>query len=108
MKASSGEVEARPILRVQGLRKSFGRLGVLKGVDLTVRPGEVAFVIGPSGGGKTTLLRCINFLETPNAGSIEFEGKRLCQGDERSFRRCPEREIRQARTQMPMVLAASA
>ena len=63
----------------------------------------MAFVIGPSGGGKTTLLRCINFLETPNAGSIEFEGKRLCQGDEQSFRRCPEREIRQARTQMPMV-----
>jgi ABC-type polar amino acid transport system ATPase subunit len=94
---------AEPILRVRGLRKSFGALEVLRGVDLTVRPREVAFVIGPSGGGKTTLLRCLNFLETPAAGTIEFEGRSLCHDRDGGFHRRPEREIRQARSRMPMV-----
>lgn len=97
------EVPAQPILRVHGLRKSFGAIEVLKGVDLTVRPREVAFIIGPSGGGKTTFLRCLNFLETPGAGTIEFDGNRLCHESGGSFHRRPEREIRQARAQMPMV-----
>jgi ABC-type polar amino acid transport system ATPase subunit len=97
------KLPAEPILRVSGLRKSFGSLEVLKGVDFAVRPREVAFVIGPSGGGKTTFLRCLNFLETPAAGTIEFDGKQLCHGTAASFHRRPEREIRQARAQMPMV-----
>jgi len=63
-----------PILEVRGLRKSFGQLEVLKGVDLVVRPRELVFVIGPSGSGKSTLLRCCNRLEEPNAGSIRIEG----------------------------------
>jgi polar amino acid transport system ATP-binding protein len=62
-----------PILEVRGLRKSFGHLEVLKGVDLVVRPRELVFVIGPSGSGKSTLLRCCNRLEEPNAGSIRIE-----------------------------------
>ena len=57
-----------------GLRKSFGQLEVLKGVDLKVRPRELVFVIGPSGSGKSTLLRCCNRLEEPSAGSIRVEG----------------------------------
>jgi ABC-type polar amino acid transport system ATPase subunit len=91
------------ILRIRGLQKRFGVLEVIRGIDLTVRQGEVAFIIGPSGGGKTTLLRCVNFLETPNGGTIEFAGKQLCYEDGRGFHRSPEGEIRQARCQMPMV-----
>ena len=62
------------ILDVTGLRKSFGQLEVLKGVDLKVRPRELVFVIGPSGLGKSTLLRCCNRLEEPSSGSIRVEG----------------------------------
>ena len=62
------------ILDVTGLRKSFGQLEVLKGVDLKVRPRELVFVIGPSGSGKSTLLRCCNRLEEPSSGSIRVEG----------------------------------
>ena len=101
--ASVATRPVHPILRVQGLRKSFGSLEVLKGIDLTVRPREVAFIIGPSGGGKTTFLRCLNFLETPGGGTIEFAGVRLCHDDGGQFHRRPEREIRQARARMPMV-----
>ena len=62
------------ILEVAGLRKSFGQLEVLKGVDLKVQPRELVFVIGPSGSGKSTLLRCCNRLEEPSSGSIRVEG----------------------------------
>ena len=58
------------ILKVRGLKKSFGNLEVLKGIDFDVRPQELVFIIGPSGSGKSTLLRCFNLLETPNEGSI--------------------------------------
>ena len=66
--------DRRPILDVVALRKSFGPLEVLKGVDLQVRPRELVFVIGPSGSGKSTLLRCCNRLEEPTSGSIRVEG----------------------------------
>ena len=72
-------VPAKPLLQVRALHKSFGAINVLRGVDLTVNPGEVSFVIGPSGGGKSTLIRCINFLETPNACVIMFDGRLLCR-----------------------------
>jgi polar amino acid transport system ATP-binding protein len=62
------------ILDVAALRKSFGQLEVLKGVDLKVRSRELVFVIGPSGSGKSTLLRCCNRLEEPSSGSIRVEG----------------------------------
>ncbi len=62
------------MVRVEGLRKSFGGLEVLRGVDLDVAPGEVVTIIGASGSGKSTLLRCINLLETPDAGHVWFEG----------------------------------
>jgi ABC-type polar amino acid transport system ATPase subunit len=63
-----------PILRARGLRKSFGHVEVLKGVDLDVAAREVVCVIGPSGSGKSTLLRCLNRLETPSAGTVELDG----------------------------------
>ncbi|MCC2592179.1 amino acid ABC transporter ATP-binding protein [Tessaracoccus sp. OS52] len=62
------------MVRVSGLHKFFGDLHVLRGVDLTVQPGEVAVLLGPSGSGKSTLLRCINALEEISAGRIWVEG----------------------------------
>ena len=62
------------ILRVEGLKKSFGDLQVLQGLDLDVHEGEVISIIGPSGCGKSTFLRCLNLLEKPDSGSIFFEG----------------------------------
>ena len=63
-------MERDPILVVSGLVKRFGNLEVLKGIDLTAQRGEVVSIIGPSGTGKSTLLRCINFLEKPTYGRI--------------------------------------
>jgi ABC-type polar amino acid transport system ATPase subunit len=64
-----------PILRLDRVDKSFGRLQVLRDVTLEVRKGEVVCIIGPSGAGKSTLLRCINHLETVDSGTIYFEGE---------------------------------
>ena len=63
-----------PIIRVCGLKKSFGDLQVLRGINTEVDRGEVVVVIGPSGSGKSTFLRCLNLLETPTAGSIFMDG----------------------------------
>jgi polar amino acid transport system ATP-binding protein len=62
--------EPIPILRVEGLIKRYGTLEVLRGVDLTVRRGEVVVIIGPSGSGKSSLLKCLNRLEEPSGGRI--------------------------------------
>ena len=61
------------------LTKSFGKLQVLKGITTTIKEGEKVAVIGPSGGGKSTFLRCLNCLEEPTSGSIIFEGKNLAE-----------------------------
>ena len=63
-----------PLLRLEGVRKSFGSNLVLDGIDLDVAPGEVLVIIGPSGSGKSTLLRCVNLLEPIQEGRIFFEG----------------------------------
>ena len=63
------------MLEVKDIRKSFGGLEVLKGVDLQVRKGDVVAILGPSGSGKTTLLRCINFLERADGGTLTFDGE---------------------------------
>ncbi len=65
------------MIRVRNLRKSFGRLEVLRGIDLDVARGEVVALIGPSGSGKSTLLRCVNLLEQPTAGSIAVDGQEI-------------------------------
>lgn len=67
------------MLRVNGLKKSFGKTEVLKGIDLEIKQGEILVVVGPSGGGKTTLLRCVNALEKADNGIIEINGKELCK-----------------------------
>ena len=61
-----------PILRIEDLRKSYGKLDVLKGISFDVRPHERVVVIGPSGSGKSTLLKCVNFLEPYQGGRIVF------------------------------------
>ena len=63
------------ILSVSGMTKSYGKLDVLKGVNLDVKKGEKIAIIGPSGCGKSTFLRCINRIEAPNGGSVLFEGE---------------------------------
>ena len=65
------------LIKVENLTKSFGKLQVLKGIDQTVRRGEVVSVIGPSGSGKSTFLRCLNLLETPDGGTIYFDGQEI-------------------------------
>ncbi|CVI62601.1 amino acid ABC transporter ATP-binding protein (plasmid) [Agrobacterium leguminum] len=65
------------LLSVAGLRKSYGPIEVLKGIDFDVAPGEKIALIGPSGSGKSTCLRCMNFLEKPNAGEIHLDGERI-------------------------------
>lgn len=64
-------------VQVTDLHKYYGKLEVLKGIDMTVRQGEVVSLIGPSGSGKSTFLRCINLLETPTKGSIVVDGKEI-------------------------------
>ena len=63
------------MIRTENLHKSFGDLHVLQGVNQTIRKGEVVSIIGPSGGGKSTFLRCLNLLETPEMGKIFFKGE---------------------------------
>ena len=65
------------VLEVKNLTKRFGDLEVLKGVSFSLEKGQVLAIIGSSGGGKSTLLRCLNFLETPDKGSISVSGKLL-------------------------------
>ena len=65
------------LIETRNLTKSFGRVHVLKGVDLQVHQGEALAIIGPSGGGKSTFLRCLNLLEEPDGGDVIFEGQKI-------------------------------
>ena len=84
----------KPIIEVKDLKKSFGTLQVLKGINTEVQKGEVVVVIGPSGSGKSTFLRCLNLLETPTAGSIFVDGTEITD---------PKCDINQHRQKMGMV-----
>ncbi len=70
----------RPVVSIQNLVKSFDRRTVIDGVDLTVWPGTIVTIIGQSGGGKSTLLRCVNLLERPERGTIEVAGEPVFAG----------------------------
>lgn len=87
------------ILEIKNLHKSFGKTEVLKGVDLSLEKGEVLAIIGSSGGGKTTLLRCINYLELAEEGTIEVKGELIYDGE----KSITDEEIRKNRLHFGMV-----
>ena len=93
------------MIEIRGLRKAFGAVGVLHGIDLDIADGEVVALIGRSGCGKTTLLRCINFLETYEAGEIRLDGEPLWYrtGADGVRRRVGDAEARRMRQQMGIV-----
>ena len=77
---TTGELKTAPdgsILGLHEIRKSFGELVVLDGVELTIKRGEVVCILGPSGSGKSTLLRCVNLLSPPDSGRIVLEGEEI-------------------------------
>ena len=71
------------LLKIENLKKNFGRLEVLKGLTTEIRKGEVVVMIGPSGSGKSTFLRCMNLLEQPTEGSIVFDGIDIVSASEK-------------------------
>ena len=93
-----------PILRLDQLDKSYGRLHVLRDVSLEVQKGEVVCIIGPSGAGKSTLLRCINHLETVDSGTIYFEGKPVYRYPKNGVMVTdPDRVVEETRSHIGMV-----
>ncbi len=95
-----------PMVHAAGVRKSFGHLEVLKGIDLDVAPGEVVVVLGPSGSGKSTFLRCVNHLETIDGGSIHVDGELIgfrASPDGGRVRHLRKREITRQRREIGMV-----
>ncbi|MFT8675590.1 MAG: amino acid ABC transporter ATP-binding protein [Acetobacter sp.] len=92
-----------PILTIRGLHKVFRGNAILRGVDLSLHEGEIACLIGSSGAGKSTILRCINFLERPDAGEITVFGTPLCWQAGECVQIAPERTVQAARARMPMV-----
>ena len=90
-------------LEVKNFEKSFGNNKVLKGVSFDLEKGQVLAIIGSSGGGKTTLLRCINFLETPDAGSMHLNGELLIDAEAEKRTRKTESEQRKRRLHFGLV-----
>ena len=104
---SAGHAEAtsgQPMVRAEQVWKSFGKLDVLKGIDLVVKPRETFVLLGPSGGGKSTLLRCINHLEKIDAGRLYVDGELMGyieRGD--ILHEMPQREVAKQRAKIGMV-----
>ena len=92
-----------PALQARDIHKSFGNLEVLKGISLTARRGEVVSILGSSGSGKSTFLRCLNFLEMPDAGEIEVAGERVQIKDRKGQRSVNEKQIQRVRAKLSMV-----
>jgi polar amino acid transport system ATP-binding protein len=95
--------ESTPIVEATGIRKLYGRLEVLRGVSLSVNPGEVKVIVGPSGSGKSTLLRCLALLEPIDAGQIALDGELVAWGPEAGRRRPAERQLARHRGEVCMV-----
>lgn len=94
----------KPILQTENLCKSFGSNDVLKGISLSVFPGEVVCIIGPSGSGKSTFLRCLNYLETPTSGRIWFDGSLVGQREVKgALKPISEKMLDKQRAQIGMV-----
>ncbi len=91
------------LLKADGLCKSFGGKDVLKGVSLEANPGEIISIIGKSGAGKTTVLRCIMGLETCDKGTILIDGKYLCMEENGTMVRATKKELYEIRKSLGMV-----
>lgn len=81
------------VIKISGLHKYYGKNHILKGIDLQIKPHEVVVIIGPSGGGKSTFLRCMNYLEVPTEGEVYYNGKALTD----------DADLNVARTEIGMV-----
>jgi polar amino acid transport system ATP-binding protein len=93
-----------PVISITGLHKSFGALEVLRGVDLSARQGDVVSLIGSSGSGKSTILRCLNLLEDSQQGDITFEGEPVAwKGTGNARRPADAEQVRRIRTNLSMV-----
>jgi polar amino acid transport system ATP-binding protein len=93
-----------PMVECRSLRKSFGRLEVLRGIDLTIERGRVVCVVGPSGSGKSTLLRCLNHLEEPQAGRVYVDGELIGYSERGGrLRPLPDARLRRQRESIGMV-----
>ena len=90
-------------IKATNIWKKFNNLEVLKGIDLEVNEGEVVAVIGPSGGGKSTLLRCLNKLETVDKGSITIDGEELCRETSGGTEYVKNNDVRRIACKMGMV-----
>ncbi len=93
-----------PLLRLENIHKNFGKLEVLKGIDLTLEKGKKVAVIGPSGCGKSTLLRCINYMEIPSSGHVYMEGELF--GERKignTYGKLNSKELAKQRSQIGMV-----
>lgn len=101
----SSRADSAKVIEVENLHKSFGSVEVLKGVSLTACQGEVIAIIGGSGSGKSTMLRCINMLETPTRGSIKVHGEliQMKSDGKGGLKPASQEQIRQIRTRLAMV-----
>ncbi len=100
--ARRAETPGQPVLRVAGLRKSFGAHQVLCDIDLAVQAGETVCILGPSGSGKSTLLRCMNWLEVPDGGQVFLGAQRVGVRPGGNVA-MSDRELARMRTRMGMV-----
>uniref|UniRef100_UPI0038BAD455 amino acid ABC transporter ATP-binding protein n=1 Tax=Paraburkholderia tropica TaxID=92647 RepID=UPI0038BAD455 len=91
------------LIAVRNLHKSFGKLEVLKGIDLSIDKGETVVILGASGSGKSTLLRCLNLLELPTSGYLEFDGRTVGCADAGGSVTYRERDLCELRKQVGMV-----
>lgn len=105
MVAIDADTNAELSLRVVDLHKSYGALEVLKGVSLEAREGDVISMVGSSGSGKSTFLRCINLLETPNSGTISVHGEDIRMATNRlgSFQPVDAKQVERIRSRLAMV-----
>src|SRR2546422_1784081 len=102
--ASIADMQGAPMVKAEGVHKNFGRLEVLRGIDLEVLPREVMCMIGPSGSGKSTFLRCINHLEKIDAGRLSVDGELVGyrqEGDK--LHELRDREVAKKRSEIGMV-----